>query len=94
MFESLEGQDRAWTEYYSIQDESGTFTHLRKCKQALLRDSESWTDSVTYWSVDSCVVRVINERLVENKTLVLLWAETKQARRHTANNPQRSQTSL
>lgn len=36
-----------------------------------VRDSESWTDSVTYWSVDSCVIRVINERLVENKTLVL-----------------------
>lgn len=29
-------------------------------------------DRITYWRVRSCVVRVINERLVENKTLVLL----------------------
>lgn len=47
--------------------------------EVTVRDSESWTDRVTYWSVHSCVVRVINERLVENKTLVLLWAETKQS---------------
>lgn len=90
--ESLEVQDIAWTEYNTgwVWD----IYPFKKIRQALVRDSESWTDSVTYWSVDSCLVRVINERLVENKTLVLLWAETKQARRHTANDPHRSKTGL
>ena len=56
----------------------------KEIRQAHERGGESWTDTVTYCCVDSCVVRVINERLVENKTLVLLWADIKQAERHTA----------
>lgn len=67
-------RSRAWTECYMRWRMSHSSS-----REVTVRDSESWTDRVTYWSVHSCVVRVINERLVENKTLVLLWAETKQS---------------
>lgn len=83
----LWGRRRAWTEYLARRWVRGHLPNLRKItqvlKQVLVGEWESWTDSVTYWSGDSCVVRVINEPFVENKTLVLLGAKTKQTRRHT-----------
>lgn len=66
-------RDRTEREENTTQDESGQNLPIQENQvQVLVRDSESRTDRVTYWGVDSCVVRVINERLVENKTLVLL----------------------
>lgn len=65
------------------QDECDRVSKSGRSKRATERAEQT----VTYWGVDSCVVRVINEPLVENKTLVLLWTETKQSRRHTANCP-------